>query len=172
MLRGSFASHPSCVVVTTYETVIHDRRFFASHNVFSSHLVRHFALVNFMSLCFFLISQWKYMVVDEGHRLKNDRCVLRRCLDAVAVQARLIVTGTPLSNSLGELWALLSFVLPELFPDKEGFERWFNFAECLDKAIAEKRGDVLDSRQGLIGKLHFILKPFMLRRKKKYPQTG
>ena len=39
---------------------------------------------------------------------------------------RLLITGTPLQNNLHELWALLNFLLPEVFASAEKFDEWFN----------------------------------------------
>ena len=39
---------------------------------------------------------------------------------------RLLLTGTPLQNNLKELWALLNFLLPDIFENSEDFETWFN----------------------------------------------
>lgn len=38
---------------------------------------------------------------------------------------RLLITGTPLQNNLHELWALLNFLLPEVFASAEAFDEWF-----------------------------------------------
>jgi hypothetical protein len=63
---------------------------------------------------------------------------------------RLLVTGTPLQNNLHELWALLNFLLAEVFGDAEKFEEYFN-----DEGLVETK---------VVEKLHAILRPFMLRR--------
>lgn len=55
---------------------------------------------------------WKYLVVDEGHRLKNHSCRLIRELKSLHTENRLLMTGTPLQNNLAELWSLLNFLLP------------------------------------------------------------
>merc|ERR1712223_1275645 len=66
---------------------------------------------------------------------------------------RLLLTGTPLQNNLHELWALLNFLLPEIFSSSEDFDEWFNTNSCL--------GD-----NTLVSRLHAVLKPFLLRRLK------
>lgn len=55
---------------------------------------------------------WKYLAVDEGHRLKNKDCKLLRELKTFRVSNRLLLSGTPLQNNLSELWSLLNFILP------------------------------------------------------------
>ena len=68
---------------------------------------------------------------------------------------RLLITGTPLQNNLHELWALLNFLLPELFHDSEQFDDWFDLKTDDDK-----------KKETLIHQLHKILRPFMIRRLK------
>ena len=63
---------------------------------------------------------------------------------------------TPLQNSLHELWALLNFLVPDVFADSEQFDEWFNLDIEDD-----------DEKNRLISQLHKILRPFMLRRLKK-----
>ena len=63
---------------------------------------------------------------------------------------------TPLQNSLHELWALLNFLVPDVFASAEQFDEWFN----LDI-------DDNDEKNRLISQLHKILRPFMLRRLKR-----
>lgn len=61
--------------------------------------------------------QWKYLIVDEGHRIKNLNCRLVRELKSLPTDNKLLLTGTPLQNNLAELWSLLNFLLPEVFDD-------------------------------------------------------
>ncbi|XP_065863380.1 probable ATP-dependent DNA helicase CHR12 isoform X2 [Euphorbia lathyris] len=106
---------------------------------------------------------WNYMIVDEGHRLKNHECALARTLlSGYQIQRRLLLTGTPIQNSLQELWSLLNFLLPNIFNSVQNFEEWFN-------APFADRGDVslTDEEQLLIiRRLHHVIRPFILRRKK------
>jgi SNF2 family DNA or RNA helicase len=64
---------------------------------------------------------------------------------------RLLLTGTPLQNNLHELWALLNFLVPELFSSAEDFDSWF-------------KDDSMLSNQDIVGRLHRVLQPFLLRR--------
>lgn len=70
-------------------------------------------------------------------------------------QHRLLLTGTPLQNNLHELWALLNFLLPDVFASSSEFDEWFNLDVDDDEA-----------KKQMIGQLHKILRPFMLRRLK------
>ena len=76
-------------------------------------------------------------------------CVLRE----IRVTNRFLLTGTPLQNNLHELWALLNFLLPDIFGNSEEFDSWFN---------TKKMGD----DKSVITMLHKMLRPFLLRRLK------
>ncbi|KDO23329.1 hypothetical protein SPRG_11643 [Saprolegnia parasitica CBS 223.65] len=56
--------------------------------------------------------KWKYMLIDEAHRIKNENSKLSTVVREFDVEHRLLITGTPLQNNLHELWALLNFLLP------------------------------------------------------------
>lgn len=96
---------------------------------------------------------WRYMVIDEAHRIKNEKSKLSEILREFKTANRLLLTGTPLQNNLHELWALLNFLLPDVFNSAEDFDEWFNTNQCL--------GD-----DSLVIRLHAVLKPFLLRRLK------
>ena len=54
---------------------------------------------------------WKYVVLDEGHKIKNDLSQISMALQGLGAEFRLILTGTPLQNNLVELWALLHWYI-------------------------------------------------------------
>ncbi|KAF8819134.1 putative Chromodomain-helicase-Dna-binding protein 3, partial [Cardiosporidium cionae] len=66
---------------------------------------------------FFLPIKWKCIVVDEGHRLKSWNSELKRLLENFTAEQRILMTGTPLQNTVDELFSLLNFLHPEKFPD-------------------------------------------------------
>ncbi|WVQ64621.1 uncharacterized protein L199_002788 [Kwoniella botswanensis] len=105
---------------------------------------------------------WKFIVVDEGHRLKNLDCKLIRELKSYTSANRMILTGTPLHNNLAELWSLLNFILPDIFDDLDSFQQWFNFDEMNNGSTTEG----LLNKSSVVASLHAILKPFLLRRLK------
>lgn len=81
---------------------------------------------------------WKYLVVDEGHRLKNSNCKLVKALKFINVENKLLLTRTPLQNNLAELWSLLNFILPDIFASLEEFKSWFNLSgKCNNGATME-----------------------------------
>ncbi|XP_068656089.1 ATP-dependent DNA helicase DDM1-like isoform X2 [Aristolochia californica] len=128
------------VILTSYEIAMND----------SKHLSRY---------------TWKYVVVDEGHRLKNTHCKLLRELRRFPIDNKLLLTGTPLQNNLAELWSLLNFILPDIFSSHEEFESWFDLS---GKCSNEAQGEQLEEKRRVqvISKLHSILRPFLLRRMK------
>merc|ERR1719328_178162 len=109
--------------------------------------------------------RWKYMIIDEGHRMKNHHCKLTQILNTFYTSnSRLLLTGTPLQNKLPELWALLNFLLPSIFKACNTFEQWFNapFAVTGEKVELNEEETIL-----IIRRLHKVLRPFLLRRLKK-----
>jgi ATP-dependent DNA helicase len=128
------------VIITSYEICMNDRNFLNKY-------------------------QWGFLIIDEGHRLKNLDCKLIRELQTYSSANRLLITGTPLQNNLSELWSLLHFLMPEIFANFDQFESWFDFSELKSKQGYESI--LSESRQKqLVTNLHAILKPFLLRRVK------
>ncbi|KAG1673281.1 hypothetical protein FOA52_002561 [Chlamydomonas sp. UWO 241] len=115
----------------------------------------------------------KYVVVDEGHRLKNFNCKLVRELKTIPAENRLLLSGTPLQNNLDELWSLLNYIMPTTFSDLSDFQGWFNFAGVVGNvAGADAAVIAAEQRNRMVSKLHSILKPFMLRRLKSDVNIG
>ncbi|KAL9401532.1 hypothetical protein Peur_005381 [Populus x canadensis] len=124
-------------------------------------LITHYDLI-MRDKAFLKKIHWQYMIVDEGHRLKNHECALAKTIAGYQLKRRLLLTGTPIQNSLQELWSLLNFLLPHIFNSEDKFEEWFN-------APFADRGEVslTDEEQLLIiRRLHNVIRPFILRRKK------
>ena len=69
---------------------------------------------------------WQYLVIDEAHRLKNEASLFSKTVRSFQTKHRLLLTGTPLQNNLHELWALLNFLLPDIFSSAEQFDEWFD----------------------------------------------
>ncbi|XP_039036889.1 protein CHROMATIN REMODELING 4-like isoform X2 [Hibiscus syriacus] len=120
------ASYKFNVLLTTYEMILVD----------SSHLRG---------------VPWEVLVVDEGHRLKNSGSKLFSLLNTFSFQHRVLLTGTPLQNNIGEMYNLLNFLQPASFPSLSSFEEKFN-----DLTTAEK-----------VEELKKLVAPHMLRRLKR-----
>ena len=82
------------VVITSYEMVLREKTTFKKFN-------------------------WRYLVIDEAHRIKNEKSKLSEIVREFRTTNRLLLTGTPLQNNLHELWALLNFLLPDVFNSAE-----------------------------------------------------
>jgi len=113
------------LLITTYEVVLKD--------------------VNVLSKI-----QWKALIVDEAHRLKNIKSRLFEDLLSVPRDFCLLLTGTPLQNNTEELWALLHFCEPVSFASRDEF--------------VGKFGQLQDAEQ--VANLHTVLRPYLLRRVK------
>uniref|UniRef100_A0A671TGD1 Proliferation-associated SNF2-like protein n=1 Tax=Sinocyclocheilus anshuiensis TaxID=1608454 RepID=A0A671TGD1_9TELE len=134
--QGPFRMCP--VVVTSFEIAMRDRK-----------ILQRF--------------HWNYMIVDEGHRIKNLNCRLVQELKMLMTDNKLLLTGTPLQNNLSELWSLLNFLLPDVFDDLKSFESWFDISTITSDAeniVANEH------EQNILHMLHQILTPFLLRRLK------
>ncbi|KAJ1883984.1 putative DNA helicase ino80, partial [Kickxella alabastrina] len=108
--------------------------------------------------------KWQYMVLDEAQAIKSSTSARWKTLLGFHCRNRLLLTGTPIQNSMQELWALLHFIMPTLFDSHEEFSEWFSRDI---EAHAENRS-TLNRHQ--LQRLHVILKPFMLRRHKRHVQ--
>lgn len=128
------------IMVTSYEICMNDRKYLTSFG-------------------------WQFIIIDEGHRIKNLDCRLIRELQQFQSANRLLITGTPLQNNLTELWSLLHFLLPTVFDKLSTFESWFDFSGLKDKNSYEQLLSE-ERQQYLVKSLHAVLKPFLLRRVK------
>ena len=100
---------------------------------------------------------YSHLVLDEAHLVKNRATQLARRLDAVATKARrrVLLTGTPLQNNLGELESLIHLVLPGLL--EEGALGTDTYEETDTNELA---------RAHRLQRVKEILRPFILRRLK------
>lgn len=108
--------------------------------------------------------KWQYMILDEAQAIKSSSSARWKQLLAFHCRNRLLLTGTPIQNSMQELWALLHFIMPTLFDSHEEFSEWFSKDI---ESHAENKGSL---NQHQLRRLHMILKPFMLRRIKRNVQ--
>ncbi|KFH66365.1 hypothetical protein MVEG_08463 [Podila verticillata NRRL 6337] len=104
---------------------------------------------------------FKGIVLDEGHMVKNCNSARYKQLMSIKTSFRLLLTGTPLQNNLEELLSLLIFIMPKLFAEHEEVLRTM-FKVKVD-ATSEKSTLLSQER---ISRARHMIAPFVLRRKK------
>ncbi|KAL6570063.1 hypothetical protein OROMI_014577 [Orobanche minor] len=110
---------------------------------------------------------WDYMILDEGHLIKNPSTQRAKSLLQIPCVHRIIISGTPLQNNLKELWALFSFCCPDLLGDKkefkEKYEQYINRGNEKNASDREKR---TGSSVAKLKDLRDCIQPYFLRRMK------
>ena len=127
---------------------------------------------------------WGYIVLDEAHRIKNEKTLMGQAVRRLRSSHRLLITGTPLQNNMHELWSLLNFLYPEVLADSDTFDKEWKEKEKAKLALEnvedddddmekeEQEGEVVVQEEGphnetLLTAAHSLLRPLMLRRLKK-----
>lgn len=131
---------PFHVLVTSYQLVVQDAQYFQR-------------------------IKWQYMILDEAQAIKSSNSSRWKNLLDMKCRNRLLLTGTPIQNTMQELWALLHFIMPSLFDSHDEFSEWFS------KDIESHAQSNTSLNEQQLQRLHMILKPFMLRRVKKHVQS-
>ncbi|KAI1296806.1 TATA-binding protein-associated factor [Halotydeus destructor] len=131
---------PYNLVVASYDIVRNDVDFFGSIN-------------------------WNYLILDEGHIIKNGKTKLSKAIKSLSANHRLILTGTPIQNNVLELWSLFDFLMPGFL----GSER--QFMTKFSRPILASRDAKASSKEQEAGvlameSLHRQVLPFILRRMK------
>ncbi|KAF2645967.1 ISWI chromatin-remodeling complex ATPase ISW2 [Massarina eburnea CBS 473.64] len=104
---------------------------------------------------------WRYVVLDEGHKIKSSTTQISTSLKSVSSEYRLILTGTPLQNNLSEMWALLTWLYPDVFP----VNTQLLFKEAFDLSLGKVNRKTMDDARSL-------LELIMLRRMKDSPNVN
>ncbi len=102
---------------------------------------------------------WDRLLLDEAQDAKNPRTKRHRALRRIPRRRALALTGTPIENRLGELWAIMDLVNPGLLGSREAFER--SFARPIE---VRRDAQALERLRSLVG-------PFVLRRAKDAPEV-
>ena len=129
------AAAESDVVVTSYALIVRDHREFAE-------------------------VEWGGIVIDEAQAIKNPDTHAARAIRALGVRRRLALTGTPIENSVADIWSLEEFLNPGLLGDRKSFADRFVKPLATDPSSAQGK------------KLRRALEPFVLRRLKSDPAVA
>ena len=138
------------VCITTYEMILADRVHFES-------------------------AEWSHLVVDEAHRLKNHKSELYSTLSSFSTENKVLLTGTPLQNSMHELWCLLHFIQPEKFPSEEDFEQLDQCITNHSNVRTLEEGETNEDAFKIVDlttKIEGLLQPHLLRRLKQNVDMG
>ena len=101
----------------------------------------------------FIAQDWAWVVCDEAQFVKNHTSATYKAVRRLRSPSTIAITGTPLENSLMDLWALMSIAAPGLLPDPERFGQIYR--KPIDRGDAEA-----------LGRLRRRMRPFLLRRTK------
>ncbi len=99
-------------------------------------------------------TEWAGLVLDEAQAIKNPDTQVARAVRALGVRRRVALTGTPIENSVADVWSLEEFLNPTFLGDRTSFRERFV------KPLAQ------DERSAAGKRLKHALEPFVLRRLK------
>ncbi|KAE8372045.1 SNF2 family N-terminal domain-containing protein [Aspergillus bertholletiae] len=124
------------IVITSYETLTSDIKWFRK-------------------------SVWRYVILDEGHRIKNHQSQRAQAIQRIRAEYKLVLSGTPVQNNLRGLWSIFHWLYPDIFvpPTSEPFEQAFS----LDDGKFDPK--FFEQIQGFLSLV-------MLRRVKESPEVG
>jgi superfamily II DNA or RNA helicase len=122
------------LVITSYETLVRDSDLLAQR-------------------------QWRFLIADEAQRIKNPATQRAKAIRNIPAEARIAITGTPVENTIRDIWAIFDFLAPGFLGRPSDFER--NFVNPI-----ERNGDKLAALD-----LNRRIRPFVLRRLKKQVVT-
>ena len=112
-----------------------------------------------------LAVKWGYVVLDEGHKIRNPDADISLTAKQLQTHRRLILTGTPIQNSLKELWSLMDFVYPGKLGTLPIFQREFEVPIQLGGYASASPTQVMTAFRCSVT-LRDLIKPFLLRRLK------
>ncbi len=119
----------SDITITSYSIILRDIEWFKSH-------------------------RFSYLILDESQQIKNKDSKIFKAINQIETQHKISLSGTPIENSLSDLWSQMQFVNPNLLGDYKKFDHYF-------KKPIEKLQDEL-----AISELKLLVKPYILRRTK------
>ena len=108
--------------------------------------------------------EWAGVILDEAQFAKNPATKAHKAIAALRARVKIAVTGTPLENSLTDLWALFSLTAPGLFPSARRFRE--EYVQPIEKGKVPDNEEGGDYRQRRLERLRRRIRPLMLRRTK------
>ena len=138
LLRSEIPKHN--VIITSYDIVRNDIEFFST-------------------------IQWEYLILDEGHVIKNTKSKTSMAVRKLSSKHRLILSGTPIQNGVTELWSLFDFLMPGYLGTEKQFMHRYARPILNSK---ESKCSIKDQEVGVLAMeaLHRQTLPFILRRVK------
>ncbi|WP_194419577.1 SNF2-related protein [Microbacterium abyssi] len=114
-------------------------------------------------------ARWAVLVLDEAQFVKNPATKLHRAVASIPADVTFAVTGTPMENSLGDLWALLKLTAPGLFASARKFRQ--DYIQPIEQGKVPENEEGGEYRQRRLERLRRRIRPLMLRRTKELVAT-
>lgn len=112
-----------------------------------------------------LTHKWHYIILDEGHKIRNPDTQVSKHIKQFKTAHRLLITGSPMQNSLQELWSLFDFMRPGLLGTHNAFME--HFAHPITTGGYANATELQEATALEIAKaLKNLITPYMLRRTK------
>lgn len=127
--RQELLSHNTNVIITTYGLLRQDYEIYKD---------KHFEV----------------MIIDEAQNIKNPKTAISQTVKKINARTKIALTGTPIENSVIELWSIFEFIMPGYFTSLNKFQTKYNVKEFTDEKI------------NILNNLNKQISPFILRRKK------
>jgi superfamily II DNA or RNA helicase len=108
--------------------------------------------------------EWAGLILDEAQFVKNPKTRLHRAISTFRADVTYAVTGTPMENSLSELWSLLKLAAPGLFPSARKFKE--RYIQPIEKGKVPENEEGGEYRSRRLAQLRRRVRPLMLRRTK------
>lgn len=103
----------------------------------------------------YLDKTFELVIIDEGQNIKNPKAGISQVLKSVNANIKIALTGTPIENSVLEIWSIFDFIMPGYLNSLSNFQKKYNIK------------DITDEKREALVLLSQLIKPFILRRKKK-----
>jgi len=109
---------------------------------------------------------WNYIVLDEGQKIKNPHAQVTKACQSLRGFNRIVMTGTPIQNNVGELWSLFDFACPGYLGDLQTFEKDF-CGQIIKGSLSISGAEEKDAAHRCTCVLRNLITPRVLRRTRK-----